>query len=245
MDVDWSQIRGQRRYQQDSAAIVTIDESRCLLVLSDGMGGHRGGDVASVIVVSRFCDAWSGSLGSGDEPARLLVALEAANSAVRDRIVAQEELAGMGATLLAASVNGEDLYWVSVGDSPLWLYRGGVLSRLNENHSVAGVLEARVRAGQITAEEAAASPERSQLLEAVVGGTIRLVDVPALPCTLEAGDVVVLASDGVETCSVSELEALIGRGPATASELTGRVLGAVEARGLRDQDNATVLVLCL
>ncbi len=243
LDVASRRIRGTRLNQQDSSVIVRVGESRCLLVLADGMGGHRGGDVASATIVRTFCEAWSESDGPVSVRSRLVAALRAANLAIHDRAMAQPQLAGMGSTLVAASVDGARLHWISVGDSPLWLYRKGTLSRLNANHSVAALLEQRVREGLMTPGEAASSPERSQLFEAVSGRDIRLVDAPSEPLNLESGDVLILASDGVETCPDSELEKLMGRCGRAAADLASDILEAVEAHGRCNQDNATLIVL--
>ena len=148
----------------------------------------------------------------------------------------------MGTTLTAAVVNGRQLRWVSVGDSPMWLFRNGAVRRLNANHSVAGELADQVAAGDLTAAEAAAAPNRSLLFEAVQGEDIELGDAPDAPEPLEPGDVVVLASDGVESCPMEELAEIVS-GIENAEVLVERVLAAVEAHRLTFQDNATLIVL--
>ncbi len=241
-DIAWDQIQGRRRTQQDCAVCVPMGVARHLLVLADGMGGHAAGDVASSVAVTSFCGAFEAP-GMPDEPSeRLMAALEAANCAIHDRAAAEPELTGMGTTLVAAVVEGRELRWASVGDSPLWLVRDGEIRRLNANHSVAGELAEQVAAGVMTAAEAAEAPGRAMLYSALVGGDIDLVDIPETPERLEPGDVVMIASDGVETCGPDELIGIVGNGDDAAAELVDRVLAAVEDREIDYQDNATLIV---
>lgn len=242
--IAWDQIRGQRPSQQDSALWVRISATEYLLILADGLGGEVAGDVASSVAVSSFCDAYETPAIPEEPRARLMAALQATNLALHDRIVAEPELAGMATTLVAAVVYDGLLQWVSVGDSPMWLFRRGEVRRLNANHSVAGELAERVAAGEMTAAEAAASPARSLLFEAVHGADIKLVDAPDTPFPLELGDIVVLASDGVESCSPKELAEIVSGGD-TAEELVDRILRAVEAHERTFQDNATLIAIRL
>ena len=221
---------------------VPMGVARHLLVLADGMGGHAAGDVASSVAVTSFCGAFEAP-GMPEEPSeRLMAALEAANCAIHDRAAAEPELTGMGTTLVAAVVEGRELRWVSVGDSPLWLVRGGEIRRLNANHSVAGELAEQVAASVMTAAEAAEVPGRSMLYSVLLGGDIDLVDIPETPERLEPGDVVMIASDGVETCGSDELIGIVGNGEDAAAELVDRILAAVEDREIDYQDNATLIV---
>ena len=151
-DIAWDRIRGQRPSQQDSALWVRISATEYLSILADGLGGEVAGDVASSVAVSSFCDAYEAPAIPGEPRARLMAALQAANLALHDRIVAEPELAGMATTLVAAVVYDGLLQWVSVGDSPMWLFRRGEVRRLNANHSVPGEL-AEIVSGGDTAEE--------------------------------------------------------------------------------------------
>lgn len=168
------------------------------------MGWYAVGEIASGTVIENFRNAFvSGSELNPRE--RLFQALQAANYAIFDQSVVEPTPQGMGTTLLAAVVAADALHWMSVGDSPLWLLRGQEMQSLNQDHSVGGVLDRRAHAGEITYEEASQASEHSKLLEAVMGEEIKRVDSPVAPLPLRAGDIVLLASDGVETCSCDEL----------------------------------------
>ena len=243
-DVAWDQDQGCRSSQQDCAICVPLEQGGYLLVLADGMGGEVGGDIASAVAVRSFCAAYEAH-GSPDDPnERLLAALKSANLALYDHVKAEPHLAGMGTTLIGAVLDGCMLRWVSVGDSPMWLFRDGALMRLNADHSVAGRLAEQVEAGEITAEEAVDAPGQSQLLEAVMGEDIQLVDAPADPESLLPGDVLLLASDGVESCTPEDLADILSNGDdCSALGLVDRVLDAVKAQERPSQDNATLIVV--
>ena len=253
LEVAWSQIQGRRSSQQDDARCLCLGANRHLLVLADGMGGEAGGDIASSLAVRSFCAAFEAHDSPGEpqraitleeRTERLVVALTSANIALYDRVTAEPQLAGMGTTLIGAVLDGTELHWISVGDSPMWLFRSGSLRRLNANHSVAGRLSEQVAAGEVTVQEARSAPNRSQLLEAVMGRDIRLVDVPVEPVTLQAGDVLLLASDGVESCSPDELVEVLANGHnCDAMGLVDRLLDAVEAHEHPFQDNATLIAV--
>jgi serine/threonine protein phosphatase PrpC len=245
IEVAWGQIKGTREYQQDYASVTSWPNGYQLLLLADGMGGHTSGDIASQLVVTTFKDSFIES----DEPdfrRRLIAALDAANLKLYDAIQENTELSGMGTTIIAVIYDGMSIQWLSVGDSVLWLLRDGELKRLNQNHSMTAVLEQQVAAGEISSEEAATSAVRSQLLEAVMGQDIKLLDAPSSALELQKGDWLLLASDGVENCSTEEITTLVTNGTKpTADELTKQILSAVEQQQRPSQDNATLITLRL
>ena len=243
-----SQIRGTRPYQEDEFRITAfhdLDPDGCdlLMVLADGMGGHRGGAEASRVAVMDFVEAFGSA--EGGVAARLRMSLDAANAAVATRAAEDSRLRGMGCTLVACVVTDrEDVHWISVGDSPLWRVRVGEsgnpeLDRLNSDHSMKPVLAELVRLGQLTSEEARDGSH--QLRSAVVGGDLPLIDMGRLEAGLRPGEILVLASDGVETLSEEEIAQHCFNG-ASVADIVRDVLRAVEVVALPSQDNATVLV---
>jgi serine/threonine protein phosphatase PrpC len=246
IDSAWGQIVGTRKSQQDHAAIVNWPNGFSLAILADGMGGHAGGAEASHLVVNTFRESFVESKES-DIRQRFLEGLSAANLAVYDYAKEHPELEGMGSTFLAVTFDGTAIQWISVGDSPLWLFRDGTLRQINENHSMAAVLAKQVEEGLISEEEAASSPERSQLLDAVLGKDIKMVDAPEELLPVQHGDIIILASDGVETCSLTELQDLlideVQNSTSTAEKIVARILASVEAHQRPSQDNSTLNVL--
>jgi len=180
--------------------------------------------------------------GDGDDiPARLTAALTVANDSLRDRVAADASLTGMGCTLVGAVITAGKLRWISVGDSPLWLLQGGELRRLNQDHSMAPLLQNLVDAGRMTAEEAAADPRRHALRAALMGDELNLVDCAGVALPSHEPARVLLASDGVQTLSDGEIAAIMRDTPA-ADPCAARLLQAVEDKQHPRQDNTTVMV---
>ena len=241
------QIQGDRGYQEDDFSIRLLtddnapaDEDRLLLVLADGMGGHAGGAVASETVVQAFQDAFHQTPdGIAD---RFNAGVSTANDAVKEKQQADPNLSEMGTTLVAAVVIGPVLYWVSVGDSLLWVFRGGSLHRLNADHSMRPVLQDLVELGRMTEEEALNDPRANQLRSAIFGDAVSLIDMNADGFGLERGDLVVLASDGLETLPDEALAEVIMAGADDAQGIVEALLDGVARAGRPGQDNTTALV---
>ena len=238
------QIAGTRRHQEDDFRILAFrerDGAGCdlLLVVADGMGGHRGGARASEVAVTAFAARFT--TAAGDLKVRLRSALEAANAAV-GAAAADPGYAGMGCTLVACAVAGDDWRWISVGDSLLWLLGDDDgLQRLNADHSMRPVLEDLVELGRMTREELAADPSAHQLRSALTGEELTLIDEGDPPRGLRVGDRIVLASDGLGTLAADEV-AQACAADTHASDAAEELLRRVEAAGRSSQDNATVVV---
>ncbi len=232
------QIPGQRAYQEDDYG---YDHECALLLVADGMGGHVGGATASSLLSKTFVEAYPQACGPIVD--RLRDCLDAANKAIADAIAENPALDSMGSTLVAAVVSSEGLHWISVGDSPLWLFRKGTLKRLNADHSMAPFLADMVETGRMTAEEAAQDPSRHSLREAVMGDDIQLIDESPQPVAVERGDRLVLASDGLLTLSEQEIAAILAKTQdAPLADSADALIQAVEAAAHPQQDNTTVLL---
>lgn len=162
-----------------------------LFAVADGMGGHRGGEVASAVALETL-------VGSVQErtTAALVQGVQLANSAVYERAAEDPDLRGMGTTLCAISVvedgSGERIGLVNVGDSRIYLLRDGTLQQLTEDHSL---VESLLRQGRITEDEAAVHPQRNILTRAL--GISAAVDVDAWEGPAVSGDRYLLCSDGL------------------------------------------------
>ena len=241
------QITGKRDYQEDSLGLfdgrdLGLDDSEhALLLVADGMGGHVGGAIASDLLRKTFVEAYPRSCSPIVD--HLRDCLAAANEAIAAAVAANPALDSMGSTLVAAVVTSEGLDWISVGDSPLWLFRAGQLSRLNADHSMAPVLADLVAAGRMTAEQAARHPSQHSLRSVVMGDEIHLIDVSSQPVALEQGDRVVLASDGLLTLSDQEIAEILKKTrDAPLEDSAAALIQAVEEVEHPYQDNATVLL---
>ncbi len=200
---------GSRSTQEDYAEFSTSQsKTELLAVLADGMGGHSGGEIASKTAVDAFHGSFN-AYPSNSTPTRLGAALNQANTDLASVVKGSPALAGMGCTLVGMHRGVQGLQWISVGDSPLFLYRKGKLRRLNADHSMTPVLEESVRLGKITKEEANRHPDRHALRSALTGDPLAMVDTSGEPFSLKKGDVIVLASDGLLTLTSAEITQVI------------------------------------
>ena len=239
------QIPGGREYQEDDYGLIEpgdpdADGSEVLLI-ADGMGGHVSGDTASRTVVKTFVETYHDT--DGPVPDRLRACLNAANDALAEAIKENPEFEGMGSTMVVAVVSQHGLDWISVGDSPLWLFRDGKLRRLNADHSMSPVLANLVAVGRMTEEEAATDPKRHALRSAVMGDEIHMIDVSSQPVAIRKSDRLLLASDGLMTLEDEEIAGILqDMQDATLSEVVEALIHAVEEVGHPNQDNTTVLL---
>ena len=241
------QIPGKRDYQEDDYGLLDgrdlgLDGSEhSVLLVADGMGGHVDGATASGLLSKTFVEAYPQA--SGPIVDRLRDCLEAANKAIADAIAENPKLDSMGSTLVAAVVSSEGLNWISVGDSPLWLFHKGKLERLNADHSMAPVLADLVAKGHMSEEEAARDPRRHALRSAVMGDDIHLIDVSSQLVVVEKGDRLLLASDGLLTLSNQEIAEILKKTQDLPLEDSAAALiQAVEATEHPYQDNTTILL---
>jgi len=234
---------GARSQQQDRAAVDVIDETRGgILILADGLGGHEGGAQASAIVEQTFLEA--AKKGAFNDPARrrmaLRDALEAANKTIGSGVDPAHGHRGMASTAVVAIVAEGNVTWISIGDSHLYVWRAGKLIKLNEDHSQAGLM---IRSGQYKETDPEVLAAKSVLVSALTGRKLEIVDHPQNSVQLEAGDVLILASDGLNTISEPEISEIVSKGNGQDAKLLCKALiEAVKERKADRQDNTTVAI---
>ena len=157
-----------------------------LYAVADGMGGHRGGEVASSLALETVQGMFERKEGS------LADQVVEANRAVFDRSQNDRSVSGMGTTLTAALVDGSRVHLVHVGDSRAYLLRGGELAQLTEDHTL---VHRMVMEGEISQEEAETHPHRSILTRAL--GVDQSVQVDESDVEAAAGDRLLLCTDGL------------------------------------------------
>ena len=242
LDIAAAEIIGTRAEQQDASAIVRFGDSgdAVLLVLADGLGGHADGAKAARIVVETFRErALGGAFAQAGLSRRALdAAIIETNTRIRSARDPADGERGMASTAVAAIIAEGHLHWVSVGDSHLYVWRRGQIAKLNADHSQAGMMIRDGRAPDDTAVLAASS----LLASALSGHTIEEIDSPTAGVPLADGDVVLLASDGLDVLSNAEIAQIIGdHAEIDAATLARRLVAAVEGLRLPRQDNATVV----
>ncbi|MGE0485847.1 MAG: SUMF1/EgtB/PvdO family nonheme iron enzyme [Gammaproteobacteria bacterium] len=244
-DIAGSQIDGARDYQEDAFLITRLGDSDSegagsLVIVADGMGGHAAGNVASNMAVQTFNRHISKNFPNEDVSNALYEAVLQANGSITATVAETAALKGMGCTLVACVLEQDKLRWVSVGDSHLYLLRGGELSKRNADHSYGGFLDRMAAAG--TPVEAEAGFSRNMLMSALTGDDIAEIDCPAEALTLVSGDRVILSSDGLDTLASETIVEICAGAPLAKQCVEALLQGVTDAAAPR-QDNTTVIVI--
>jgi len=243
--VGMHQDQGKREYQQDAMSIKPFGSIGVLAILADGMGGYEGGEIASKLVSENFREFSIEGEDIGDSLKKYLLK---GNEAIRNYKQEHSEVKSMGTTAIAFFMTDKSCQWVSVGDSPLYVIRNrSTIKRINENHSVAGLLDLQVKKGEISQEEALSSGQRHMLTSAISGDDIPQMDL-SVSWTTRSDDIFILASDGIETISEDRIrEIVLGHVTVATQENMQNACEAlvqeVMSKGTKNQDNVTVVML--
>lgn len=229
---------GQRRTNnQDYANQYKNKAGKSMVLLADGMGGHRAGNIASEMAVTDLGAAWVATEISTINEVREWFAeyLEKENQQIH-RIGQDEEHKGMGTTLEAVAVIDDQVLFAHVGDSRIGLVRNGEYHQLTSDHSLVNAL---LKAGQITEEEAAHHPQRNIITQSIGQKDELQPDFGMV--TVEAGDFIVINSDGLTNMiSGDEIRDIVVSDLSVEEKAKTLVRFANNAGGL---DNITVVLI--
>ena len=229
---------GQRRTNnQDYANQYKNKAGKSMVFLADGMGGHRAGNIASEMAVTDLGAAWVATEISTINEVREWFAeyLEKENQQIH-RIGQDEEHKGMGTTLEAVAVIDDQVLFAHVGDSRIGLVRNGEYHQLTSDHSLVNAL---LKAGQITEEEAAHHPQRNIITQSIGQKDELQPDFGMV--TVEAGDFIVINSDGLTNMiSGDEIRDIVVSDLSIEEKAKTLIRFANNAGGL---DNITVVLI--
>ena len=187
--------RGKVRRQNQDAFWISCDKSPAILAVCDGMGGAKAGNVASDLAIKVFrCEAVR---RLAEEPGAdigdiLRDAVVSANTAVFELSKSSSAMSGMGTTFVAAVAKDCELTVINVGDSRAYRISGGEIRQITRDHSL---VEDMVERGDITREQSRNHPNKNLITRAV--GTMATVESDVFVENADAGDTVLLASDGL------------------------------------------------
>ena len=241
---------GARSYQEDAITsdfLVGADSG--FVVVADGMGGHAAGDVASKLVLTTVYSELKFHYADVDafeaDAHRILGEIaQKANASIRERIALVPETKGMGSTLVVPIINENRLYWLSIGDSPLYRLRNGKLTQLNADHSLAPQIDMMAKAGMLSPEAAQNHPDRNCLVSALMGGKIAKIDCPEKPEQLQTGHILLCGSDGMQVLPDAQIERLLNKyRRKRASEIAENLLDEVLKADDPQQDNVSFCVI--
>ena len=223
---------GLRKQNEDNFMLLHTDTLDAVAV-SDGMGGHQAGEIASQLAVETLQNRLLSN--ASDPEAALSGAFAEANTAVHTRASLNDEMYGMGCTLVAAILEPDRFVAANVGDSRLYHFDGKTLRQVTHDHSFVAEL---VRRGAITPEEAKTHPRRN-LITRAIGTELRVV-ADVFACEWKKNDMLLLCSDGL--CGVlddAEMAAFLRNCTDLDATCTALIQRALTAGS---RDNITVVL---
>ena len=185
-----------RAQNQDVYRIEKLDKNSTLCVVCDGMGGAKSGNIASTLAVDVFVEevrrVWSGGMEQAQVDQMLEGAVKLANFTVFDQAQQFAEFHGMGTTLVAALIHGNQITIVNVGDSRAYRVNRDGIRLLTVDHSLVQMMVDR---GELTLEMARTYPGKNYITRAI--GTETMVQCDIFHLDVERGDCLLLCSDGL------------------------------------------------
>ncbi len=248
-----SSVIGRRQSQQDSVTIpcdtqlLLEEHPKFLCVLSDGMGGLRGGEQASACATQTLFDDYYRTMwqhcthsyldffrAEAEKINTLVCGLKDENGAPLQA----------GATLIAAAVDGEELHFLNIGDSRIYLVRDGKMLQLTHDQNYLTRLMEKVRSGEITEQEALSHPKREALISYCGIRELSMVEINLQPLQLKSGDVIVLCSDGLyRLLSRQEMIDVLQETAEDMNLAAFKLTAAATDKNFRGQDNTSVILI--
>lgn len=230
-----------RALNEDSFCIYGFDDNRQpgFCILSDGMGGHNAGEVASGCAVRFAADVLKENLESGGgklPPKALIEAVESANRQVLEMALSDESRSGMGATMVAAYIRDDEAYIANVGDSRAYAYRDKELVQITKDHSI---VEEMVASGTISRDEARNHPQKNIITRAIGTDAVTEADIFEYDCM--PGDCLLLCSDGLSgMLEDKELYDMLNSGKSAEKTVKSLIESAKDHGG---NDNITAICI--
>lgn len=231
-----------RKQNQDYYSIVKLSRDQLFVIVCDGMGGARSGNIASKMAAEVFTGEVRRTVRSNMREDRiqamLNAALELANKAVYEQSLLSEEYKGMGTTLVAAFFQKDTVTIANVGDSRAYLFNNDGVQNITTDHSL---VELMVQRGELTREQAKTHPGKNLITRAV--GTEPSVTCDLFRNHLTKGDSILLCSDGLSNV-LSDQEILfeVIHG-VNKNDCCQRLLKIANFRG--SPDNVTIVLVSL
>ena len=204
-----------------------------LFIVADGMGGHNAGDFASRYAVECFLSYIKNS--KPDALIRMVdEGIKYANKKIMEKAAEDENLRGMGTTMVVAYIEDGQLFVANIGDSRLYLLDKQI-NQVTEDHSFVATL---VRAGELTPAEARVHPDKNVITRAV--GAAENAKVDFFEVDLEPGDQILMCSDGLSNMVEDEVLYDIVKNTYIGDVVDGLIDGAKRNGG---SDNIAVIVI--
>ena len=228
-----------RNHNEDSVTILKNANDEYLLIVADGMGGHRAGEVASSMVVTHMGKRFSetSSVGSKIDAINWLKDnIDEINKEILDYTVDNPESTGMGTTAVMALLTNDYLIFGNIGDSSGFVLKNGKLKKVTKDHTLVNLL---VAAGDLTEEEAKYHPKRNVLMKAL--GSSEKVELDIFEVETNV-DGIFLCSDGLSNMLTKEqIEKVLADEELDIEEQIIKLIRKANARG--GTDNISIAYL--
>lgn len=235
---------GMRESQQDSAYL-NISEGAAFAIICDGMGGFEGGELASRTAVEAFATRFQTAQAEKQDILEAWITdLETIDDMVFSLKQKDGKRLGAGTTLALAYVRESKLYWLSVGDSRIYLSRGEEIVQVTRDHIYYIRLNQQLKNGELTQEEYERESRKGDALISFVGmGGLLMIDINEEGFPLCAEDTILVCSDGVyKTLGERKIAEVID--VSSSAEETSQLLESLIKRKNRpDQDNYTYIII--
>lgn len=234
-----AQTIGTREKQDDSFAI-SIQGYGIMGIVADGIGGYINGNVASKIAVQTYLDEFE----KRDVTENLTYYFQKSAMLSNERIRDEFGEAKGGTTSVSVVLSGNQLFWSSVGDSNIAVFRGGRIIPVNRKENVKNWMEDRYYAGTIRREEALGNQSDTRLVNYLGYDGFKKADESDRPIYLKKKDKVLLYSDGVEILGQIELENLLAKNwhPQKIAEA---IIQSVNSNKKINKDNSTIIIFTI
>lgn len=228
-----------RSHNEDSVTIVKNLNSEYLLIVADGMGGHKAGEVASSLVVTEMGKRFSklSSIGTKEEAVNWLQEMtDEINVQILKYAETYPETSGLGTTCVCAILTNEYLIFGNVGDSSGFVMKNSKLYKVTKDHTLVNIL---VETGELTLEEAKNHPQKNVLMKAL--GAAEKVQMDKFDVERDV-DEIFLCSDGLTNLlNMEQIERVLNDKELTIGEKVNKLILKANARG--GNDNITIAYL--
>lgn len=229
-----------RSHNEDSVTIVSNKSGEYLLVVADGMGGHRAGEVASSMAVTELGSRFQklGSIGNKIDAVNWLKGIiEEINLNIIKYANEHVDSTGLGTTCVAAVLTSDYLIFANVGDSSGFVKKDGKLYKVTKDHTLVNIL---VETGELRPEEAEHHPQKNVLMRALGASEKVNVDIFAVE---DPVDEILLCSDGLTNMlTVEQIEKVLNEDDLSIEEKVNKLINKSNMRGGNDNISVAYLI---
>ena len=246
MAYGYENIIGARESQQDNGCLYSSPEGT-LAAVCDGMGGMEDGGKASLAAVQDLCEAYISRPKEMPVPEFFRSQALMINRKISEFRNAMGKRLNSGTTMVAAVIENGKLWWISVGDSRIYMLRSTEIKQVNREHNYRMALQQQLAAGEIT-QAFYNEEEKTRKADALISylgmQNLTLMEINSSPFPLYPGDKVLLCSDGVyRSLTDQQIKALADDNDIDQEIAAKRICDMAKRYGGRTQDNTTMMIL--